>query len=62
MDGWMLSFTLTSRYASDMQITITISILVGLTTVIVAFLTGELHASPRGLWLAFAFDPRLLNL
>jgi hypothetical protein len=30
MDGWMLSFTLTPRYASEMQVTITIGILVGL--------------------------------
>jgi hypothetical protein len=54
MDGWMISFTLTPRYTSDMQATTTICILVALITVIVTFLTGELYASPRGLWSAFA--------
>ena len=54
MDGWMISFTLTPRYTSDMQATTTICILVALITVIGAFLTGELYASPRGLWSAFA--------
>jgi hypothetical protein len=53
MDGWMISFTLTPRYTSDMQATTTISILVALITVIMTFLTGELYASPRGLWSTF---------
>jgi hypothetical protein len=52
----MISFTLTPRYTSDMQVTTTISILVALITVIVPFLTGDLYASPRGLWSAFALD------
>jgi uncharacterized membrane protein len=56
MDGWMVQFTLTPRYSSDMQVTTTINILVALITVVVTFLTGELYASLRGLWLAFAFD------
>ena len=37
-----------------MQATTTIYILVALITVIGTFLTGELYASPRGLWWAFA--------
>jgi hypothetical protein len=56
MDGWMISFTLTPCYKSDMQATTTICILVALITVIVTFLTGELYASPRGLCSAFALD------
>jgi hypothetical protein len=66
----MISFTLTPRYTSDMQVTTTISILVALITVVVPFLTGDLYASPRGpvvgLCLGFlsggSFGPRLQNL
>jgi hypothetical protein len=61
MDGWMISFTLTPRYTSDMQATTTIYILVALITVIDAFLTGELCASPRGLWSAFALGSLLVG-
>jgi hypothetical protein len=56
MDGWMISFTLTPRYASDMQATTSICILVALIIVIITFLTGEIYASPRGLCLAFVLD------
>jgi hypothetical protein len=41
MDGWMISFTLTPRYSSDMQVTTTISILVALITVVSHFLRAN---------------------
>jgi hypothetical protein len=54
MDGWMISFTLTLRYTSDIQGTTAICILIALITVIITFLIGELYTLSKGLWLAFA--------
>lgn len=50
----MASFTPTSTLKGDMQVTTSISIPVALLYSI-PFLTGELYASPRALWLAVAF-------
>lgn len=53
MDGWMISFTLTPRHTSDMQVTTTIYIFVALIIVIITLLISRLYALPKGLCLAF---------